>query len=88
MENTIIFNYINKSNFEINIKELSSIIIEDCPNENNIDDLLDDFSNNIYYYLKKLGFPGDSDSIDDGTYDYIHDKALDSLEEILKLSKK
>lgn len=83
------FKYTTIANFEIDIDKLASLIIEECPNENEIDFLLQDFGDNIYHYLKKLGFKGNWDSIEDITYDNIWLDCSDPLEKalILILSK-
>lgn len=87
--NSFVFNYqvVDTKSFKINLEELAIILIEDNVIKDKIeppiDAIIEDFGDNIDFYLRQLGFPEEAE-IDEYDYDYLYNSIYDDLSAILQ----
>lgn len=88
--NSFIFNYqiVETKSFEVNLEDLATTLIEyhvakDAIELPPIDTMIEDFGDNIGFYLMRLGFPEEAE-IDEYDYDYFYNSIYDDLSTILQ----
>lgn len=84
--NSFIFNYqvVETRSFEIDLEKLADLLIKDNRNNNiDISLIIENFGDNIDFYLYKLGLPEEIE-IDEYDCDYLYESVYDNLETILK----
>lgn len=87
--NSFIFNYqITETRpFKVNLEDLATILIEDNVVKGEIEPpipaIIEDFGDNIDFYLMRLGFPEEVE-VDEYDYEYLYDSVYDDLSAILQ----
>lgn len=86
--NSFIFNYqvVETKSFNVKLEELATILIEDNVVKGkpspSVDAIIEDFGDNIDFYLRQLGFPEEV-GIEEYDYDYLYNSIYDDLSAIL-----
>lgn len=87
--NSFTFNYqvAEIRSFKVNLEDLATILIEDNvvkgKIEPPIENIIEDFGDNIDFYLMRLGFP-EGVEVDEYDYEYLYDSVYDDLSAILR----
>lgn len=87
--NSFIFNYqITETRpFKVNLEDLATILIEDNVVKGEIEPpipaIIDNFGDNINFYLMRLGFP-EGVEVDEYDYEDLYDSVYDDLSAILQ----
>ena len=87
--NSFIFNYqITETRpFKVNLEDLATILIEDNVVKGEIEPpipaIIDNFGDNIDFYLMRLGFP-EGVEVDEHDYEDLYDSVYDDLSAILQ----
>ena len=87
--NSFIFNYqITETRpFKVNLEDLATILIEDNVVKGEIEPpipvIIENFGDNIYFYLMRLGFP-EGVEVDEYDYEHLYDSVYDDLSAILQ----
>lgn len=87
--NSFIFDYqvIETKSFQVNLEDLATILIEDNVIKGKIEPpieyIIEDFGDNIDFYLRQLGFTEEA-VIDEYDYNYLYNSIYDDLSAILQ----
>ena len=87
--NSFIFNYqiTETRSFKVNLEDLATILIEDNVVKGEIEPpipaIIDNFGDNIDFYLMRLGFP-EGVEVDEDDYEDLYDSVYDDLSAILQ----